>query len=281
MKKLLPLLFFVLSTLLFNVSCNSIKFAYNQADWLVLNQINDIACLDSDQSDKVEKKIDSFLAWHRKNELPIYAENLRILGNALNAGPLDKKTYDQTQKFFETTQDRTIAQIKDFLVDFLVSLPPKQIKCSIENIEEKGKDRQEEMDMDRDKYYEKVKEEMTEHAETWLGSVTDQQVAMIDTVIPSQEEEAAYKKITDRRKNYFTKLLLNPDKALKKKKMLEFIDNPDSFYTEEELKLVKMRRERSKNGLWKLAQTLTEKQRKTLAKTLLGYAEDFEELSKE
>ena len=281
MKKLLPLLFFVLSTLLFNVSCNSIKFAYNQADWLVLNQIDDIACLDSDQSDKVEKKIDSFLAWHRKNELPIYAENLRILGNALNAGPLDKKTYDQTQSFFETTQDRTIAQIEDFLIDFLVSLPPEQIKCSIENIEEKGKDRQEEMDMDRDKYYEKVKEEMTEHAETWLGSVTDQQVAMIDTVIPSQEEEAAYKKITDRRKNYFTKLLLNPDKALKKKKMLEFIDNPDSFYTEEELKLVKMRRERSKNGLWKLAQTLTEKQRKTLAKTLLGYAEDFEELSKE
>jgi hypothetical protein len=63
--------------------------------------------------------------------------------------------------------------------------------------------------------------------------------------------------------------------------MLELIDNPESFYTEEELKLVKKRRDRSKNGLWKLAQTLTEKQRKTLAKTLLEYAEDFEELSQE
>lgn len=281
MKKILLFLSFLVLTLMFNVSCSSIKFAYNQADWLVLNQINDIACLDSDQSDKVEKEIDSFLAWHRKSELPIYAKNLRMLGDALNKGPLDKKIYDQTQAFFETTQDRTITKIKDFLVDFMVNLPPDQIKCSIENIEEKSRDREEEMDMERDKYYEKVKEEMTEHAETWLGSVTDEQVAMIDTVIASQEEEKAYRKITKRRGEYFKRLLLNPDKALKKKTMLEFIDNPDSFYTEEELKLVKKRRERSKNGLWKLAQTLTEKQRKTLAETLLEYAEDLEELSKE
>ena len=280
MKKILLLLFFMLFTLLFNVSCNSIKFAYNQADWLVLNQINDIACLNSEQSDKVEKKIDSFLAWHRKNELPIYTRNLRKLGNALNAGPLDKNTYDQTQSFFETTQDRTIGQIRDFLVDFLAELPPQQIKCSIKNIEEKNRDKKE-PDMDRDKYYRKVKEEMANHAETWLGYVTDEQIAMIDTVIPPQEEEKAYRKITERRSEYFKKLLLNPDKELKRKKLLEFINDPDSFYTEEELKFVKKRRERSKEGLWKLAQTLTEKQRKTLAKTLLEYAEDFEELSKE
>ena len=281
MKKSILLLIFSVSTLLLNVSCNSIKFAYNQADWLVLNQINKIACLDSEQSDSVEKEIDSFLAWHRKSELPIYAQNLRKLGNALNAGPLDKNIYEETQSFFETTQDRTIAKVKPFLVDFLASIPPKQIKCTISNNEEKNKDKEEKMDMDRDKYYEKVKEEMSEHAETWLGSVTAEQVAMIDTVIPPQEEEIAYKKITERRKDYFTKLLLNPDIELKKKKMLELIDNPESFYTQEELKLVKKRRERSKNGLWKLAQTLTEKQRKTLAKPLLEYAEDFEELSKE
>jgi len=281
MKKHLFLFIFLAFTLLFNVSCNSIKFAYNQADWLVLNQINKIACLDSDQSNKVENEIDSFLAWHRKSELPVYAQNLRKLGNALNAGPLNKDIYEQTQSFFETTQDRTITKIKPFLVDFLASIPPKQIKCTISNIEEKNKDNQEEMDMDRDKYYEKVKEEMTEHAENWLGSVTDEQVAMIDTVIPPQEEEETYKKITERRKEYFTKLLLNPDIELKKKKMLELIENPDSFYTEQELVLVKKRRERSKNGLWKLAQTLTEEQRKTLAETLLEYAEDFEELSEE
>ena len=281
MKKLLLLFIFSISTLLLNVSCNSIKFAYNQADWLVLNQINKIACLDSDQSDKVEKEIDSFLVWHRKSELPIYAKNLKNLGNALNTGPLEKNTYEQTQSFFETTQDRTIAKIKPFLVDFLSSIPPKQIKCTISNIEEKNIDKEEEMDMERDKYYEKVKEEMTEHAQNWLGSVTDEQIAMIDTVIPPQEEETAYKKITEKRKQSFTKLLLNPDKELKKKKMLKLIDNPDSFYTKDELVLVKKRRERSKNGLWKLAQTLTEKQRKTLAETLLEYAKDFEELSKE
>jgi len=271
----------VVSTLLFNISCSSIKFAYNQADWLILNQIDKIACLDSQQSDKVETEIGSFLAWHRTNELPIYAENLKKLGKALNTGPLDKGIYDQTQNFFETTQDRTIKKIKPFLIDFLSNLPPEQIKCTISNIEEKNKDKEEEMDMNREEYYEKVKEEMTEHAETWLGSVTEEQIAMINTVIPPQDEETAYKKITERRKETFTKLLLNPDIDLKKKKMLELIDNPDSFYTEEELKLVKKRRERSKNGLWKLAQTLTEDQRKTLAKTILEYAEDFEELSKE
>lgn len=280
MKKLILLIIISIFTLLLNTSCSSVKFAYNQADWIVLKQINKIACLNTEQSDAVEKEIDSFLAWHRKNELPIYAENLKKLGNALNAGPLDESIYKQTQSFFETTQDRTIAKIKPFLVDFLSSIPPKQIKCTISNIEEKNKENKEDMDMDRDKYYRKVNEEMTKHTQNWLGSVTDEQVALINTAIASQEEEREYKKITERRKEYFRKLLLNPDKEFKKKNMLEFIENPDSFYTEQELALVNKRKERSKDCLWKLAQTLTEKQRKKLAKTLLDFAEDFEELSK-
>lgn len=280
MKKLIFVA--ALAMLFTNVGCStSVKLAYNNADFFILRSLNDIGCLTGDQKKEVKQEVKSFMAWHRKEELPIYAKNMKDFARSLQAGPVTESDFEKMYVFIMNTQMKTTDRLKNFAVDFAMKAQSDQVQCAFDKLEKGGKDRKKELAADREKYYKKVKKDMVKQAKTVLGSITDEQIALIDTVIPPQEEEIAADTATKRKRDYMKSVFLQPPSEEKRKILMEAISSPDSIYTPEEKELLRKRFDRAKEGLWKLTQTFTEKQRKYLAETLIEYAGKFEELSKE
>ena len=63
------ILFFIL-ILLFIVSCNTTKIAYNYTNVLLLNWFESYFDFRESQRLDLEKKVKRFFEWHRKSELP-------------------------------------------------------------------------------------------------------------------------------------------------------------------------------------------------------------------
>ena len=76
------------------VSGCSVKFIYNNLDRLGKWAINDYVDLDRDQSVYVDAQLDSFLYWHRTEELPGYAELLRDIAAGMDGGVTEQEMAD-------------------------------------------------------------------------------------------------------------------------------------------------------------------------------------------
>ena len=263
-------------------SCRlGVRFAYNRADWFIMRQLSDFACLTNVQRDSIEAEISGFMAWHRKEELPIYAKNLRDIATALEKGTLSKEAFENVYSFFQDTGRRTGEKVKDFGIEFVMSMPPEQIECSFENFEKRSEERKKELEMSEKEFREKRRESLIAQTRKWLGSITEEQIALIDVMIPPLSEEKEVYAASQRKFQHTKKALMMPDSPQKRDEIVKLIEEPYALYTEREKNLVERRREQTREALWKLSQTLTERQRANLARQLNNYAKAFEDLSRE
>ena len=65
----------------------SARFAYEHLDKLIVWSVDDYFTFDAEQKRYLESGVDSFLYWHRKNELPVYAKTLRRFATEVRDGP--------------------------------------------------------------------------------------------------------------------------------------------------------------------------------------------------
>ena len=65
------------ATLIALGACSTARLAYNQAPNLIYWWLDGYADFNGAQSAQARQDIDSFLAWHRSNELPVYARQLQ------------------------------------------------------------------------------------------------------------------------------------------------------------------------------------------------------------
>lgn len=282
MKKNIVIILAGLMVLLFNSACSSsVKFAYNRADWFILRQVSDFACLEKTQKKTLQNEIKGFMAWHRSDELPVYAAAINDFATSLEAGPLTQESFDKIYGFIESTQKKTTDKIQNFGIDFIMDLSPEQIACSLEKFEKGAEKRRKELEMDRDKYMKKQKKEIIKQSKNFLGSVTDEQIAMVDTVLATQEEDKLAEIASERKKEYMKTVLFMPKSDEKKVKIIELINDPNAFYNDQEKELMKKRMDRSREGFRKLSLALTESQRNYLAKELRKYSKVFSELAQD
>ena len=282
MRRTTLILLIIFLTLLSFTGCRfGIKVAYNRADWLIMRQLSDFACLTKGQKSRIESEISGFMAWHRKEELPIYAGYLRELANAFEKGPLTKEDFERAHSIFEDVQKRTGEKVKDVGIDFVLSLSPEQIKCSFENFEEKNEEKLKELALSETEFRKKRKDELVKQTKNILGSVTQQQIDLAGTIMPPLSEEKEIYAATSRKREHTKKVLLMPNSAQKRAEIIKLIEEPHALYTEREKQLVEKRRKETKEAMWKLNNTLTPKQRQNIVKQLNNYAKAFEDLSKE
>jgi hypothetical protein len=282
MKKLnLFLLLITLIALTFTGCRFGVKVAYNRADWLIMRQLSDFACLTKGQKNKIESEISGFMTWHRKEELPVYAGYLRELTNAFEKGSLTKEDFERAHSIFEDVQKRTGEKVKDVGIDFVMSLSSDQVECSFANFEKRNEEKLKELALSETEFRKKRKEELIKQTKNILGSVTQQQIALADTIIPPLSEEKEIFAATSRKREHTKKVLLMPNSPQKRAEIIKLIEEPHALYTDREKQLVEKRRKETKEAMWKLNNTLTPKQRQSIVKQLNNYAKAFEDLSKE
>ena len=265
----------------FSLSCSTVKFAYNQADWLIVRGVTKAICLNDEQEEKLEQEVDNLLAWHRKNELPRYVAQMRIIADSLEKGVLDRTTFDNAEVFLKETQKRTISAVRPFALELAMTMSPEQLDCSCKRYEEKREDREEDLNLPLSEYKEKRTKAIRKQMKRWLGSVTDEQEKMIVTMISPQSDAKKNDAISLKKRKMIHEILKGQNSDEKRAKIEALFANFEAGLTADEVAFRKQLGEKFKENLWKFSQTLTAEQRKELAKTLRGYAEDLEELSKE
>lgn len=275
-KKLIILLF---SCLLF-VGCST-KISYFFLDWAIEWEVEEYVELTSDQQDKFDVIIESFLVWHRQQELPRYRDQLSLLSTLTNQQTMTPELWLNQVSMAKAHWHRIFDFVMPELLPIMASLSDEQVnqvlvqlkKEQQELIEEyAGKD-QAELIKDSDKRIAKQLSEWTGDATYEQKSIIHQanteRLATLDMWLEYRHEWLSqFEQALKRRQqtDYFTQqmklLMISPDELKSK----VYRDNVD----ENTRKFGSM--------LIALNKTFSQKQRKHFDKKLAELVEDLTEL---
>ncbi|QUN07140.1 hypothetical protein KDN34_06840 [Shewanella yunxiaonensis] len=126
-------LWLLLGTVLTLTACST-KMTYSFLDWAIEWRLDDYVTLNDAQERQFDKALQSFLVWHRKQELPRYSADLKSLRTALQQGTLTpeflsnftdqarqhwlrifSKTFDDIVPLVASFDAQQVAQIKQQL----------------------------------------------------------------------------------------------------------------------------------------------------------------------
>ncbi len=164
---------------LLTTACSSTAFIYNRLDFLVPWYVDDYVELNRAQEDQLDALLVTFLAWHRREELPRYIDLLdaaeAALDNALTLSELQLLMAE-----VEVAGDRLQRHMMDWVLPLGESLSDEQVAELIDNLHESQADYAEEyLERDEDEYLEDGIDGMEERCEEYLGRLSREQRVMI------------------------------------------------------------------------------------------------------
>lgn len=123
---LLPVL---LATVLALTACTTARLAYTQAPTLSYWWLDSHFDFDGEQASQVRGDIDGFFAWHRREELPVYADQLR---RWQAMAPHDISADEACQQF-ETARRRLVGA-SERLIEPFARLAPQLTPAQLEHL---------------------------------------------------------------------------------------------------------------------------------------------------
>ena len=161
------------------LSACSTKLAYNYLDWILEWYVADLVNLTEDQEWQLNDALTKELAWHRKQQLPLYIKSLDKLSHAINNG----LTIEILQQLF-SDQDKGWEQLKQHITPTMIQLfktmNESQIEQLLNNLEERNQDLEKDyVNKPRNERIEQRRERMVDRIENWTGPLTDSQSHLI------------------------------------------------------------------------------------------------------
>ncbi|SDJ85949.1 hypothetical protein SAMN05216212_0977 [Microbulbifer yueqingensis] len=269
----------LLALVLLLPGCSSIQFAYNQLDRWMRWQIDDYVDFTDQQEQQLRRALTQFHAWHRRTQLPEYAdyfENLAARIESRQLGPGDLPAVEQqATAYWETSS----AKLYDLLLPLTATLQREQVQELAYNLREKREESLEKWRKSPEKVQKRRLKRIRKQSERWLGSLSDTQ----EQLIAAWVEQVAYNPLLrdqQRRKwqaSFIDLLWRRPGNWLAR--LRDLIDNPEQLWSAE-YRLIQQERERRARELAEqIFATITDEQRQHLTRTLREYAADFRALS--
>lgn len=267
----------------FLLSGCTVKFVYNQLDWVIPWYFNNYLDLKDEQRDMLKEIVDRQLAWHRENELPRYAQFLNESAIYVEDGFTKEELLSQNEKM-QGIWDDLIEHILPDAVMLMSTLSEDQL----EHLYEKLDDNMEEY---IDDYIEVGDEKVRKrHAKDTkrvfkflVGSVNDEQKDIIkhwaeNEYVSMEQEFLEYQKRWQAK--YRLALAQRSNKAFLTEEFEILFKEPESLWGPGYQEKVDRNTEVSQNLFIKLDQKLTQNQREKLLSKLNAYSQDFIELSR-
>lgn len=281
-KRLLFGLGFI-SILLTVTSCSSTRLGYGFLDTYIFWKIDSYVSLSPEQKAFTKAGINDFHAWHRKEQIPLYAAYMEQLKPKLNntnlSGIIIHKETDELQQLL----DESINYFMPTLVDLAFSLSHDQIIELDRNLEKKRKKYTKQyVNIKNNKLYKKRIDDLCKYMDPFFGRYTSQQKEWLELwarqlidyeerMVTQQENWSA--NLLSALKNRTTKPELH---AQLKEIVLYRTDN-----WEPELNTILDKNQAATYALVAtLVKSQTEKQRNKMNKKLDKYVRDFQHLSK-
>jgi len=177
MTKITPTLLCILLAVL--VSGCSFRFVYNHLDWWTNWYLDDYVTLNEQQQQVFDNEFEQLHLWHRKTQLPAYAQQLKKLQAAIN-GEIDQQLVsDNLAQFVQHWQNFLIAA-EPKLQPLTYSLSTKQKQQLLQAIREGNQEKLDDNeDFSEQEWLEERSDEQKEQLKAWFGKLTKEQKAQV------------------------------------------------------------------------------------------------------
>ena len=270
----------LLALLLLSGGC-AVKFVYNQLDWAIPWYLDDYMSLNNEQEDDFNIRLERYLGWHRKTQLPLYAEFLNRVASDLERG-INEASIAYIRKETETLGTNLVQRLLPDVLPLFAGVSDKQISQLFEKFAEDNNEyREDYIDLSEKEQRKKRAKLIEDYVERWTGRLnseqrdliregTQQYLLMCEDLLQAklawQDEFARILSLREQPEKYEPAM-----KALLTSQGYGQSAEFERKFTENEKILTRL--------YLKLDQSLTEKQRTRAVKKLRAYAEDFFELS--
>ncbi|PWN56057.1 hypothetical protein DEH80_09605 [Abyssibacter profundi] len=120
------------------------RFGYNHLDWFAKREIGKYFDMTAEQEDWFEQRFDTLWQWHRREQLPLYARDLRQLAEQARA-PLSRDAIEQALAMVEAHINEALRRATDDTVTMLSMLNDDQVAAVLERIDKNIEDAAEEL----------------------------------------------------------------------------------------------------------------------------------------
>jgi truncated hemoglobin YjbI len=275
-KLLLPLI------LLFSLNACSTKVGYFFLDWAIEWEVEEYVNLDKSQQKQFDALVEKFLVWHREVELPKYSAQLQELLQLLQQDKLTTELWVSQVDQAKAHWFRIFHFLLPELVPLMASLSDVQVTEIIAQLKKEEQELSDEYaGKSQAELIEKSDKSLIEQADDWLGSLTDEQKALIHQ--NNSQRLATLDMWLEYRHEWlrvFEQALSRRDNShLLTQNMIMLMTQPDNLKSEIHKQKLLKNTENFGALLINLNHTLQDKQRKKFNKKLNALINDLNELS--
>ena len=161
------------------VSGCSFRFVYNHLDWWTNWYLDDYVSLNKQQQQVFDEEFEQLHLWHRKTQLPAYAQQFKTLKLAINSQIDEQQVADNLALFLQHWQNFLMA-VEPKLQPLAYSLSDKQknqlIKALNEAHQEQLDDNEE---LTEQEWLEERADDQKDQLKAWFGKLTSEQKTQV------------------------------------------------------------------------------------------------------
>ncbi|PCJ44958.1 MAG: hypothetical protein COA99_06115 [Moraxellaceae bacterium] len=272
---------FVAMILLIN-GC-TVKFAYNQLDWLVPWYVSDYLEMDSKQGAFFDKRLKDYLDWHRRSQLPQYASFLRNVAKGVGDGLTEQEVAmyrSQTEKIARALVDRLAPDV----IALFANATDTQLDALLHSLDDESERlREKSVEVTLQQQRQERVEDVIGAIERWTGSLTDKQEAQVAAwgVQYQPVEKEFYQSGVAWQAEFSQVLGMRGDFKPYSARFHRLLTTSDFGWS----KTFEEKMQKNKQSLsqlyFDLDKSFTGKQRRRIIETLNEYADDFDQLAKQ
>lgn len=160
-------------------SC-SLRFLYNQLDWLIPWYVDDYVTLSAQQETLLDNNLSRYLDWHRKDQLPHYAEFLDSVLVSFKQGLTQsdiRRFKNQSEQFVTLLLER----MRPGVIELLHHMDDQQVDELFESLTQKNDEyRKKYIDVSEEKLRSKRSKNVQKFIKRWTGKLNKEQIELID-----------------------------------------------------------------------------------------------------
>ncbi len=202
--------YLLLACVVFVSACSAIKLGYNNAAAFTHTYLTSKVDFNPEQSNLLKASLVEIVEWHRTNELPVLALELKNVQNILapQNRPFEPISTSQVQALKNTLRNslhRTANQAAPIIASNMLGLWPNQITDIKESLERSNKKYKEERLMQNpEKRLAAATQRTADRFERWIGKPNAAQLKRIETwaQLEASNAEAKYRKRLERQQQF-------------------------------------------------------------------------------
>ena len=259
----------------------AVRLVYNQLDWLVPWYLDDYIELEGPQEKLFKSRLESYLQWHRREQLPQYADFLEEVAAQAEKG-LTREQIAAIQLRTEELAQAMVDRLQPDMIELFAMASDQQVDQLFKKFEEGNERyRKDYLEASPKEQRKQRAREARKYVERWTGSLNKDQRQLIRDWSRSYElmgPELAETRLAWQRE--FRRILeLRHDRPAYEAAFRQLLANP-TFGRSEALQKKFDRNQQALVALYlELEHSLSTDQRKRMVKKLRSYAGDFRVLA--